>query len=159
MSKKLPEITVCQNAECGKTFPPKRSANGKRVRYCSDKCANRSRYLKARSQGKHWSHRRTLDDNSKLKKYGVTKEVMAIRMEIQGNLCYLCDKPFDDSQPGLSPVVEHNHITKVVRGIAHSKCNTAIGVFNDNPDDLRRAANRIEMADAGTLRIGNFANR
>jgi len=39
------------------------------------------------------------------------------------NLCYMCDKPFDDSRPNSKKVRDHDHVTSRFIGAAHALCN------------------------------------
>ena len=72
--------------------------------------------------------------------------------EAQQGLCYLCDGELDPEKA----IVEHDHsccprdhschICR--RGLAHQKCNSMIGLGDDDPDRLRRMADALEVAQA-----------
>jgi len=71
--------------------------------------------------------------------------------EKQNGLCAVCNKPLDlDDQPHLdhphSAEAMHDHHTLAasVTGLLHGTCNMGIGLFNDDPAVLRRAAWYIE---------------
>jgi hypothetical protein len=73
--------------------------------------------------------------NAALKRYyGITLKERDDLLRAQNGLCLVCAKPITHY-----PCVDHNHATGQVRGILHSKCNTAIGLFNDDPATLERA--------------------
>ena len=73
-------------------------------------------------------------------KYNITQEDYDFMLQEQNNLCALCGKlMFDDI------VIDHNHKTGEVRGLIHHKCNIGIGMFNDNSDILRLAAEYIDI--------------
>ena len=62
------------------------------------------------------------------REYGVSpEEVQSIYCE-QSGLCILCKKPLDGKF-----VIEHNHETEKIRGLAHRKCNIAITWFGEDP--------------------------
>ena len=73
--------------------------------------------------------------------YGLTPEVYNRMLEEQGGVCAICSQPEPRCQ-GLS--VDHDHNTGVVRGLLCSNCNTALGLFIDDPDRLARAATYLK---------------
>lgn len=88
---------------------------------------------------------------------GLTPKEFQELFNAQGGLCALCKKPMvlgEDFLDGLSPVIDHDHSRKCCkgnrccekcrRGIIHRKCNTGIGMFDDNPVSLRLAAEYLE---------------
>ena len=71
------------------------------------------------------------------KKYGITIEQYEEMLEAQGGVCALCH---DECVSGRRLAVDHDHVTMRVRGLLCGRCNRAIGLFKDNVDALRRAA-------------------
>lgn len=77
------------------------------------------------------------------RKYGINSAQYDALLESQGGVCALCRK--DESvvrraKSGReSLAVDHCHETGRVRGLLCFKCNTALGVFNDDPERLRAA--------------------
>ena len=70
-------------------------------------------------------------------KYGITmKEYNKIFSQQKGN-CAICGT--HQSQLTKSLHVDHDHDTKIVRGLLCPKCNTGIGLFNDNKELLKNA--------------------
>lgn len=55
----------------------------------------------------------------------------------QEGRCAICGR---DLKPGRGTHVDHCHRTGAVRGLLCSKCNPALGLFEDNVDALIRAA-------------------
>lgn len=56
--------------------------------------------------------------------------------------CWLCGKPFVENE---IPNVEHDHVTQIVRGLAHSACNTIIGHAKENPELLEAIAHALRV--------------
>lgn len=72
-------------------------------------------------------------------RYGMAVDDWEKLFTSQGNQCAVC-KTNDEKKW----CTDHNHITGAVRGILCHKCNTAIGLMNDNPEMLRAAALYVE---------------
>lgn len=89
------------------------------------------------------------------RKYGLTPERMAQMAEAQDGRCYLCGEPLDLATPRKAHV-DHDHSCcrgqescgTCIRGIACQLCNQGIGAFGDDPDRMRRVADRLEAAIA-----------
>lgn len=97
--------------------------------------------------------------NAQLKlNHKVTPELWSEMMLNQKGLCKLCNTRFDleHGWNGMYPVVDHDHSCcpnekscgKCIRGLIHRKCNTALGMFNDNIDNLRLAVIYLENTNA-----------
>lgn len=59
-------------------------------------------------------------------------------------VCPICEQPFDEKFSGTHKVIDHDHDTGDFRGIIHNICNTGIGAFKDNADNLRRAIDYLQ---------------
>lgn len=60
--------------------------------------------------------------NSKLKRdFGITFDEYKKILKSQGNACAICGKPQDNCKKWLD--VDHNHVTKFIRGILCNYCN------------------------------------
>jgi hypothetical protein len=78
----------------------------------------------------------------------------AAMWEAQQGRCYLCERPMDPAEA----VMEHWHgcaahepkrsCRRCQRGLAHPKCNQAIGFAGDDPAILRTIADNLERANA-----------
>ena len=79
---------------------------------------------------------------SKLKrKYGMTLDEYEQLFEAQGGVCAICSE-----HRGKYPLtVDHNHITGAIRALVCSKCNTLLGMADDRPDILRKAADYLDQ--------------
>lgn len=75
--------------------------------------------------------------------YGITPEHWDSTFEKQGRCCAICSSEVPN---GKNWHTDHNHETKLFRGILCGKCNVAIGMANDNPSLLRKMANYLEAS-------------
>jgi len=73
--------------------------------------------------------------------YNITPEDYYRMFESQKSVCAIC-KGGSGRRSKLD--VDHDHQTGVVRGLLCSRCNIAIGRFEDNPVYLRQAAEYLE---------------
>lgn len=80
--------------------------------------------------------------------YGLTLEAYSKMLADQGGVCACCGGPprSVNGQSGKVTefAVDHDHVTKKVRGLLCSHCNRGIGLFQDDPAILRRAATYLE---------------
>lgn len=76
-------------------------------------------------------------------KYGLTPEQWDEMYKAQDGLCKICKNP---PPQGKRLHVDHDHATKVVRGLLCPTCNMGVGSFLDNPERLREAAQYLENA-------------
>lgn len=96
---------------------------------------------------------RTYQYRQKLKAdFGLTLKDYNRMFEAQGGACAICYKPESKllrSKANLQYVqrlsVDHDHQTTKVRGLLCSKCNRALGYFNDDPELLIRAAAYVRL--------------
>jgi len=113
-------------ANCTKGFTP----NAPSEMYCCDKCKDRgiqSAYLK--------------------RNYKIDIDTYEKMLEEQKGLCKICDKPnfkMSTCHTGLL-VVDHCHVTKVVRGLLCHNCNRGLGLFKDNAENLIKASEYLKV--------------
>jgi hypothetical protein len=90
--------------------------------------------------------------NSKLKKrYGITLDEYADILAEQNGVCAICGYAPSSTDKALA--VDHNHITKKVRGLLCSWCNRGLGLFKDSPYLLEVAYTYLtERGYAGKLK-------
>jgi hypothetical protein len=70
--------------------------------------------------------------------YGLSDENALLRK--QGGVCAIC------GTRRSRKAVDHDHLTKRVRGVLCQKCNSGIGMFEDNINWLRKAIKYIKEA-------------
>lgn len=78
---------------------------------------------------------------SRIKKlYGLSKEDFMSMLSGQGNACAICKSAISESKSHI----DHCHSTNKVRALLCGKCNQALGLFDDDPQRIRSAADYIE---------------
>lgn len=108
---------------CKEIFTPTNPCNV----YCSTKC-----------KGKNAYYRRT---------YGIDDFTLEGMKKKQDNKCYLCGSEgflIGKNNHNEKLVVDHDHNTGKVRKLLCHNCNRALGLFQDNPEVLRKAADYVE---------------
>lgn len=81
------------------------------------------------------------DDYSKARRcerYGLTLEELEI--ELLKTHCEICSKPIPKGKKNF----DHNHTTGEFRGVLCVKCNTGLGLFQDNTGVLKEAIKYLE---------------
>ncbi len=137
--------------------PEKRKANDKRraerakVRRATDpefaakeKEASRRWYEKSYKGGTP-EYRRSKNAKRVVARYGLSVTEYEALLEKQGYACAICGTPHYDEN-GKRLYIDHNHAEglKAVRGLLCSPCNFGLGLFKDNPEILRAAAEYLE---------------
>lgn len=74
------------------------------------------------------------------KKYGLTPEMWRLLYVSQKGLCAICGLP-PSTQKGLC--IDHDHVTKAVRGLLCEQCNIAIGFLKDSPASAHSAGDYL----------------
>lgn len=98
-------------------------------RFCSSKC-----YNSYRAEHKQDEKARNIIYQKKCK-YGLSEEEYLGLFVAQNNKCAICNKSFEDTKA----FVDHDHITKKVRGLLCTKCNSILGMAGDSIDILNKA--------------------
>lgn len=82
--------------------------------------------------------------------YGISFAEYQDLIEQQKGLCKICGRdPLKVFLRSSSYCVDHDHETGKVRGILCGKCNAALGMLQDSPEILRKAAEYIESFKGG----------
>jgi hypothetical protein len=109
----------------------------KRLRYASDP-EYRHRFL-----GRDKSKRR---DQNLRRNYGISLAEFEAILAHQDHACAICRERFTNT-----PHVDHDHDTRVVRGLLCSHCNHGLGCFGDDIEIMESAIDYLEC-DTSTLR-------
>jgi hypothetical protein len=108
------------------------------------------------SQPSHESKQKWLDANKekrplinrtwKLRRvYGLTAEQYQGMLVSQNNCCAICKKPFGLEGTKQGPHVDHDHSSKFVRGLLCGKCNSFIGLADEDIERLQSAIDYIVL--------------
>src|SRR5579864_565188 len=76
------------------------------------------------------------------RRYGLTRTQYDMMLYLQGGHCAICEVASERNGKALA--VDHKHPDGPVRGLLCDKHNRALGLFNDDPTALRRAADYLE---------------
>ena len=120
--QEIPETKICR--ECGVEYPAtpeffyrqKRSTNGLHNKCKSCVSKDSRNYMLQR-------------------KYDITQEEYEEILEKQEGNCFICH----ESPDKRLLAVDHNHDTGKVRGLLCHKCNTVIGLLNEDKERFQRA--------------------
>jgi hypothetical protein len=89
------------------------------------------------------------------RKYGMTLEQHADFVSARNGCCEICGSTggvVRGRKPGLC--VDHDHATGAVRGLLCPPCNVAIGLMEDNPGRLLKAAAYLESHGVPKIATG-----
>lgn len=87
-------------------------------------------------------HRHKITQRSKMKRYGITAEYAYELLDNQGGCCAVCGQSVSfgrDTPRREQACIDHCHNSGDVRGILCSKCNSGLGMLNDDPSILSKA--------------------
>jgi hypothetical protein len=68
--------------------------------------------------------------------HGITREELLRILEEQNEICACCHAKCPDR---TNLCVDHDHVTGKVRGLLCTRCNTALGLFKDDAERIRKA--------------------
>ena len=80
-------------------------------------------------------------EKNKYAKYGITLTEKNKMQDEQGNKCKIC---YQDFSADVKPAVDHCHTSGKVRGLLCNNCNVGLGMFQDNPVALIKAAEYLK---------------
>lgn len=104
---------------------------------------NKDRTLKKNREW-HNSNKKILKSRKLKCKYGITLDEYNDILESQDYSCAICNTNHKEFSRMLA--VDHCHTTGNIRGLLCSKCNTAIGLLNDDTDIMSNAILYLEGA-------------
>ena len=124
----------------------KKSGLQARCRACSSK-HEMERYYAKHEESKAYNRARykknpgRIKDQNLRKWYGIDLTTHFEMIKNQHNKCFTCNKEFTKTSPAC---VDHCHQTGKVRDLLCTKCNTALGMVNDNVSVLKNLTEYIE---------------
>lgn len=89
-------------------------------------------------------YRRNQQDRSLKNLYGITASQYSSLLAKQNNSCAICHSQSPKANSKYFHV-DHCHVTKKVRGLLCIECNLGLGKFQDNPQNLLKAALYLEF--------------
>ena len=75
--------------------------------------------------------------------YGIDQEDYEFLLACQGGVCAICKKPTTRKDTDRL-CIDHNHKTGKVRGLLCHRCNTGIGMLQDDPKLLLKAITYLQ---------------
>lgn len=93
---------------------------------------------------------RIVERNSYLiRTYGITLKEYQETNAVQNSTCAICSKPETAVYLGKlrSLSVDHNHTTGKVRGLLCQKCNTALGMLDENKNSIDNLISYLKRYD------------
>lgn len=161
VSCKIFGVTNGTQNKCGACYRKLRSCTecGSKFRGVKSLC-NHCRYNATRDQRKHnWDRWVAANPQYKyeraqahlMKKYGIDAMQYHLLHEQCGGVCMICKQPESALDRWGKPKrlsVDHDHNTGFIRGLLCARCNPALGLFADNPELLRQAAQYLDQAAA-----------
>lgn len=142
-------------------FPNHKGRKHGKGAYCNE--CNRSRVTSWQQENpkqateKHRVWRHTPHGKARLwayrlmERYGITPEDYWRAWDEQGGACAICRAPFEEV-----PHADHNHETKIFRGLLCRGCNHGLGSFGDEVERLLSAATYlIERSGRVPVRLEN----
>lgn len=91
-------------------------------------------------------HRQAMRERRLMADFGMTEEQFQSLLLQQGGVCAICRKPEKrTNKRGVRRLsVDHEHATGKVRALLCCDCNSGLGLFEEDPDLLRAAAEYVE---------------
>jgi hypothetical protein len=111
--------------------------------------ANPEKYELQKKRWRESGKKKINDRRSYLKRtFGITLEQYEQMLEEQGGVCAICERPPSEK---YSLHVDHDHFTGRIRGLVCFPCNEGLGLFQDDPDLLKRAIAYVERYETEHL--------
>jgi 5-methylcytosine-specific restriction endonuclease McrA len=120
----------CKNVKPLTDFAKSRSTADGLTAYCKP-CHNeagKATYIRKYGSTRHYHL---------VRRYGIGAAEVEARILAQGGLCSVC-------REATAAQVDHDHVTKVVRGVLCFNCNGGLGQFKDRTAVLRNAIDYLE---------------
>lgn len=91
-----------------------------------------------RTRANEWARKNPVNiKNNALKaRRGITLKEFYAMFKAQNGLCKMCGLP---PKAGKEFDVDHCHHTGKIRGLLHRRCNSKIGIFKDDPEQILQA--------------------
>ena len=100
------------------------------------KYSDNTAYYKLQWKRNKYSKSENAEDRRLKSAYGINTKVRNFIIQKAGNHCEICNN-------ATQLVIDHDHITGIIRGILCSKCNRGLGHFNDDASILQLATDYL----------------
>ena len=104
---------------------------------------NRHKLLPEEKKDYYKRNKRTTRNAILKREFGITIEDYEALFKSQNGLCAICGEL--ETRKALA--VDHNHKTKIIRGLLCGRCNPAVGYLKDDPNLARKLAEYLEKTD------------
>jgi hypothetical protein len=84
----------------------------------------------------------------KAKVWGVDPDGLLELARGRDGHCEICGRLAEEAHAGKRLAIDHSHETGAVRGLLCAACNTAIGLLQDDPEVIARAAAYLQQPPA-----------
>ena len=123
---------------------PERHRKAARDYYRRDLETNRQRSRDAQARRRADPEKRLHDlRRRRSRRFGISIDEVIVVDGLVGTPCPVCSATMTDQRGLRLLCIDHDHETGRVRGVLCSSCNTALGMFNDDPTRLRAAADYL----------------
>ncbi len=115
-----------------------------------DRCRDQRRAW-ARKRAEDPTYREHLRDRHRRKYYGITREQFDAIKAAQGGGCAICGQPRGRFLRGCDRdlAVDHDHATKLLRGLLCDDCNIGLGMFEHSIERLQSAIGYLQRHERG----------
>lgn len=143
MDKRCPR---CGETKARSEFHKDSSAKDGLYGYCKScnkakaKAWTKANPERAREQARRRSAEGRNRNSILMRKYGITAEQYAELLAAQGGVCAICGSNAPGRRDHRNLPVDHCHTSNRIRGLLCHSCNRAIGLLQDSPDLLEKAA-------------------
>ena len=144
--KSLDLFYKSKNRKGGYAYECKKCKNELHRKYMQTEKAKKSGCI--RSKKYREKNKKRLLNQRYLKNYGITTDEKMDLLKQQNYHCKICGNKVNM----ISGHIDHNHKTGKVRGILCRECNTAIGLFKDNINNLKRAIKYLSIQNVSLLK-------
>lgn len=116
---------ICERAMAKDWYERNKNKATAKVKEWREKNVDAIKQYRAKNRQKHY--RQEL-----VRKYGVEPQWFDDQLHIQNDSCVCCKRLFQWGNKQTTPHVDHCHDSQIVRGILCNRCNTVLGLCQDN---------------------------
>jgi hypothetical protein len=137
MEMQTKTCSQCHETKPIEDFPRQKQNRDGRFSWCK-KCKNARQ--KAHYEANIIEMREKALWRQKEWRYGINREQFEALVAAQEGRCAICNEENGDRAGTQSLVVDHDHENGMIRGLLCHRCNMALGLLEDDPGRILRAA-------------------